>query len=93
MPSPKAEAEGSDDAERFIHDPLTELRNAQVITDGVEETLLPADGDEPSISTLVVNHEKTLNRYVMHAFVAVSTNPHKVGITILKEAAPEEAQY
>jgi len=81
LPSPSIQTEGAADAELLIHDPLTALRAGGV---------LPADGEEPSISTFVVNHEKTLNRYVMYASVAVSTNPHTVGITIVKEAEPEE---
>jgi hypothetical protein len=32
-----------------------------------------------------VNHEKTLNRFIMHAMVVSSTNPRTVGITIAKE--------
>jgi hypothetical protein len=83
LPSPSIETEGSADAELLIHDPLTALREAGI---------LPADGDLPSISTFVVNHEKTLNRFVMYASVAVSTNPHTVGITIVKEAEPEEGE-
>lgn len=82
MPSPSLKAAaGAADAELFVHDPLTALRNAGI---------LDPDGDEPSISTFVVNHEKTLSRYVMYASVAVSTNPHTVGITILKEAEPRQ---
>ncbi len=80
LPSPSIDTEGAAEAELLIHDPLTALREAGI---------LPADGDEPSISTFVVNHEKTLNRFVMHASVAVSTNPHTVGITIVKEAEPK----
>lgn len=83
LPSPSIETEGSADAELLIHDPLTALREAGILS---------ADGEVPSISTFVVNHEKTLNRYVMHASVAVSTNPHTVGITIVKEAEPEEGE-
>lgn len=80
LPSPSIETEGSADAELLIHDPLTALREAGILS---------ADGEVPSISTFVVNHEKTLNRFVMYASVAVSTNPHTVGITIVKEAEPE----
>lgn len=81
LPSPSMDVEGAADAELLIHDPLTALREAGI---------LPDDGHEPSISTFVVNHEKTLNRFVMYASVAVSTNPHTVGITIVKEAVPTE---
>lgn len=81
LPSPSMDVEGAADAELLIHDPLTALREAGI---------LPDDGHEPSISTFVVNHEKTLNRFVMYASVAVSTNPHTVGITIVKEAVPAE---
>ena len=85
------ETEGSDEAELLIHDPLTALRSARIVSASGEESILPADAEEPSISTFVVNHEKTLNRWVMHASVAVSTNPHTVGITIVKEAEPGES--
>jgi hypothetical protein len=81
MPSPSLDVDGAADAELFLHDPLTALREAGI---------LDPDGDEPSISTFVVNHEKTLSRYVMYASVSVSTNPHTVGITILKEAEPRK---
>lgn len=83
LPSPSIDTEGSADAELLIHDPLTALREAGILS---------ADGDVPSISTFVVNHEKTLNRFVMYASVAVSTNPHTVGITIVKEAEPKEGE-
>ena len=81
LPSPSMQVEGAADAELLIHDPLTALREAGI---------LPDDGHEPSISTFVVNHEKTLNRFVMYASVAISTNPHTVGITIVKEEEPTE---
>lgn len=81
LPSPSMQVAGADDAELLIHDPLTALRAAGI---------LDPEGDVPHISTFVVNHEKTLNRYVMYASVAVSTNPHTVGITIVKEAEPED---
>ena len=83
LPSPSIETEGSADAELLIHDPLSALRQAGILS---------TDGEVPSISTFVVNHEKTLNRYVMYASVAVSKNPHTVGITIVKEAEPEEGE-
>lgn len=82
LPSPSINHPGAADAEELIHDPLTALRKAG---------LLPEEDDRlPTISTFVVNHEHTLNRMVMHASVAVSTNPHTVGITIIKEPVPDE---
>lgn len=75
LPSPKSEFQGGDEAEALVHDPVTALREGGIL--GSEE--------EPRISTMVVNHEKTLNRFIMHAMVVVSTNPHTVGITIAKE--------
>lgn len=75
LPSPGAQVVGAEDAEELIHDPLTALRKAKLID---EEHI-------PHISTLVVNHEKTLNRFIMHASAIVSTNPSTVGITIAKE--------
>ena len=85
LPSPKMDfIDGSAYAEQLIHDPLTALRDSG---------LIPSEGDgedreEPHISTMVVNHEKTLNRFIMYALVVVSTNPKTVGITIVKEEAP-----
>jgi hypothetical protein len=79
-------AEGTE-AEKFLHDPAQAL---------IDDGILPDEGvDEngrrrlPRISTMVVNHEQTLRRFIMHAFVAVSRNPHTVGITIVKEEKPE----
>lgn len=83
LPSPRAKdlvgagqalKDGADEAELLIHNPLVALRDA-----GIDI------GDEPHISTIVVNHEKTLERFIMHAMVVVSTNPNTVGITLAKE--------
>jgi hypothetical protein len=75
LPSPTTGIEGSEEAERLIHNPLAVLREAGII-----------DGEEtPRISTMVVSHEKTLERFIIYATVAVSTNPSTVGITLLKE--------
>ncbi len=64
------------EAERLIHDPVPALREAGV---------LPDTDETPRISTMVVNHEKTLKRFIMYAMVVVSANPSTVGITIVKE--------
>ena len=76
-----------DEAETFLHDPVEAL---------IEGGIIPDEGLDdqgrrrlPRISTMIVNHEKTLKRFIMHAFVAVSKNPHTVGITIVKEEKPE----
>ena len=66
--------DAADEAELLIHNPLVALREAGL---GVD--------NETRIATLVVNHEKTLERFIMHAMVVVSTNPHTVGITLAKE--------
>ena len=80
FPSTKMPLDAAAEADELIHDPLTALRKAGIVnTDEV-----------PHISTMVVNHEKTLNRLVMHAIVVASTNPDTVGITIAKEE--EKAQ-
>jgi hypothetical protein len=79
LPSPSIDHPGADEAELLIHDPLTALRNAGIVP----------EGEMPQISTFVVNHQHTLRRMVMYASVTVSTNPHTVGITIVKEPAPE----
>ncbi len=72
----------ADYAEWLIHDPVAALRDSGIIPDNDEET--------PRISTMVVNHEKTLNRFIMYPIVVASTNPKTVGITIVKEEAPED---
>jgi len=83
LPSPKSDfAEGSEYAEWLLHDPVAALRDSGLIPSAEE------DAEEPRVSTMVVNHEKTLNRLIMHAMVVVSTNPKTVGITIVKEEAP-----
>jgi hypothetical protein len=76
---------GAEYAELLIHDPVVALRDSGII---------PGEDDErelPRISTMVVNHEKTLYRFIMHATVVASTNPKTVGLTIVKEEAPGEA--
>ncbi|HTK45564.1 MAG TPA: hypothetical protein VL749_09465 [Patescibacteria group bacterium] len=83
LPSPKSDfVEGSAYAEWLIHDPVAALRDSGLIPSAEE------DAEEPHISTMVVNHEKTLNRLIMYAMVVVSTNPKTVGITIVKEGYP-----
>ena len=83
LPSPKSKdlpgasqalKDAADQAELLIHNPLVALQQARIDVD-----------DETRISTMVVNHEKTLERFIMYAMVVVSTNPHTVGITIVKE--------
>jgi hypothetical protein len=86
LPSPDQKSgsyPGQDEAEELIHDPVKALRAAHLI--GEQE--FDESGQEilPRISTMVVNHEKTLNRFIMHAFVALSNNPRTIGITIVKE--------
>lgn len=76
LPSPSVDYDGAAQAELLIHNPLAALRDAGIISG--EET--------PHISTMVVNHEKTLERFIMYAMVLVSTNPSTVGITLAKEA-------
>ena len=83
LPSPKSDfAKGYDYAEQLLHDPVAALQESGLIP-GAEQ-----NAEEPRISTMVVNHEKTLNRFIMYAMVVVSTNPKTVGITIVKEEAP-----
>lgn len=83
LPSPKADfVDGSEYAETLIHDPVAALRESGLIPS------MEDDEEQPRISTMVVNHEKTLNRFIMYAMVVVSTNPKTVGITIVKEEAP-----
>jgi len=83
LPSPRTkELEGADqalkdaadEAESLIHNPLYALQRAGIDVDA-----------HARISTMVVNHEKTLERYIVYAMVAVSTNPNTVGITLVKE--------
>ena len=75
LPSPSTKRPGAEYAELLIHDPVAALRQFGLIS----------EDEDPHIATMVVNHEKTLNRYIMHASVVVSTNPSTVGITIVKE--------
>lgn len=83
LPSPKSKdlkgagqalRDAADEAELLIHDPLVALQQAGIAVDS-----------ETRIASMVVNHEKTLNRYIMYAMVVVSSNPHTVGITLVKE--------
>jgi hypothetical protein len=75
--SPSGDPDGAEgEAEELIHNPVRALRRYGLISD--EET--------PRISTLIVNHEKTLERFIVYAMVLVSTNPSTVGITLAKEA-------
>jgi len=61
------------EAEDLIHNPLKYLR-AQTVNGrpiiGPDET--------PHISTMVLNHEKTLERFIMFVTVVASTNPSTV---------------
>ena len=76
LPSTTGGYTGADEMERLIKNPLGALRDAGIIGNGPEI---------PHISTMVVNHEKTLERFICYAMVVVSTNPSTVGITIAKE--------
>jgi hypothetical protein len=75
LPSASVNYTGADKAEDLIKNPLKALREARII----------GENDTPRISTMVVNHEKTLERFIMYAMVVVSTNPNTVGITLVKE--------
>jgi hypothetical protein len=79
LPSPKSNAPGHEDAELLVHDPMKALRKGNIAVD-----------DDAHISTMVVNHEKTLCRFIMHVSLVVSANPHTVGITIWKEEAADD---
>ncbi len=68
-------------AERLIHDPVAALREQRVDI-----------GDDPRVSTMVVNHERTLERSIVYAMVLVSTNPNTVGITLAKEEYKEKEE-
>lgn len=81
LPSPSMDVPGADEAEELIHDPVAALQRAGII----------GPKAQPRISTMVVNHEKTLRRFIMYASVVVSTNPNTVGLTIVKEAVPDDA--
>lgn len=76
MRDPEGEPAGeADEAEELIHNPLKALRRYGLISQ--DET--------PHISTMVINHEKTLERFIVYAMVLVSDNPRTVGITLAKE--------
>ena len=63
------------ETENLIHNPLAALRDAGII----------GGDDTPTVSTMVVNHQKTLERFIMHATVVVSSDRSSVGITVVKE--------
>jgi hypothetical protein len=75
LPSPSADFTGTGESEELIHNPVAALRRAGII---------PPD-ETPRISTMVVNHQATLERFMMSATVVASTNPTTVGIMIVKE--------
>jgi hypothetical protein len=70
-----------DEAEELIHNPVHALRRAGLISE---------NGPTPHVSTMIVNHERTLERFIVYAMVLVSTNPNTVGITLAKEEYPEQ---
>jgi hypothetical protein len=70
-----------DEAEELIHNPVQALRRAGLISE---------DGPTPRVSTMIVNHERTLERFIVYAMVLVSTNPSTVGITLAKEEYKEQ---
>ena len=72
-----------DEAEELIHDPVSALRKAHLLSD---------DATTPHISTMVVNHERTLKRSIVYAMVLISTNPNTVGITLAKEEYKEDEE-
>jgi hypothetical protein len=65
-----------DDGEELIHNPVKALRRAGLISQ---------EDPPPHISTMIVNHHKSLERFIVYAMVLVSDNPSTVGITIVKE--------
>ncbi len=75
LPSTLSGYTGADEMDQLIKNPLAALRAARIID----------QNEEPHISTMVVNHEKTLERFICYAMVVVSTNPSTVGITLVKE--------
>ncbi|HTI29909.1 MAG TPA: hypothetical protein VL687_06100 [Methylomirabilota bacterium] len=82
LKSPSGDPDGADgEAEELIHNPVKALRRYGLISE--DET--------PRVSTMIVNHEKTLERFIVYAMVLVSTNPSTVGITLAKEEEPKEA--
>jgi hypothetical protein len=69
------------DSEKFIHDPLQALRDAQT-NEGILQEFDLADW---RVSTFVVNHHQTL--YARHLYAMASVNPddETVGVTIVKK--------
>ena len=80
LPSPKRPVDGAEEAELLIHNPLRALRDAGIVEEREESE------ETPRISTMVVNHDQTLERFIMYAIVVVSTNPRTIGLTLVKEA-------
>ena len=83
LKDPDGEPNGlPDEAEELIHHPVQALRRAGLISE---------DGPTPHVTTMIVNHERTLARFIVYAMVLVSTNPNTVGITLAKEEVKEQA--
>jgi hypothetical protein len=87
--SPGSHMPDAPEAEELLHDPIRALRKQEIEGGGH----IIGEGETPHISTMVVNHDKTLNRFVMGVTVVASTNPSTVGITIVKDEAPGDEDF
>ncbi|MDP9273620.1 MAG: hypothetical protein M3O93_08890 [Chloroflexota bacterium] len=90
FPSPGSNFPGAKDGEELLHDPIRALRKQEV--EDTDEHIIGPD-EWPHISTMVVNHDKTLNRFVMGVTVVASTNPSTVGMTFVKAEAPGDEDF
>ncbi len=68
------------DSEKFIHDPLQALQDAQV-NEGILEGL---DLTGWTVSTFVVNHHQTLNAKHLYALVSADDDEKTVGVQLQK---------
>jgi hypothetical protein len=72
----------SPDSERFIHDPLRALLEAQETDTALQELQLTPDW---RVTTLVVNHHQTLSATHLYMMAAVDPDEQTVGITLVKQ--------
>ncbi len=78
----------SDDAEAFLHDPLTVMmEDANDPAKGEDDALakMKLIGRDWSVSTLVVNHQATLSIKHLNVIAALKPDNPSIGIMIVKQ--------
>lgn len=71
----------SPECERFIHDPLGALLEAQATDKALQALQLTRDW---RVTTIVVNHHHTLSGTHLYMMAAVNPDEQTVGITLVK---------